>query len=342
MRALTTNPIVFPDGDILAPEDLNAGSLYLKDALIDVSQKRWAHGIMVIPFVADVATPYTDAMLGTEQLVFRFFCAQTCVVERGYLSADMVSTADVQWSWTKTSGGATPTGCTVPWLSTGAAVASATVDTIDENVDRFVLDAGSEYLLTITSAGTFTINRGDIILHVAVDRFNTTGTPTVPNPQPSLFVDVPPNATTLANSNAALATEVAKLANNNAAVTPALFVRNNFVLATPAAELVFPIPTFATARAQFKLTRAYLSAFMASTLGGTVSAVIKNAAGVTQATITANVAGVTQKSQDSGALAIALTGGDASDTTKDFSVTFANSNAVNCIKCTLILWFSRT
>jgi hypothetical protein len=110
MRVLTTNPIVFPDGDILAPEDLNAGSLYLKDALIDVSQKRWAHGIMVIPFVADVATPYTDAMLGTEQLVFRFFCAQTCVVERGYLSADMVSTADVQWSWTKTSGGRHPDG----------------------------------------------------------------------------------------------------------------------------------------------------------------------------------------------------------------------------------------
>lgn len=343
MRVLTTNPIVFTAGDILPPEDLNGGSLYLKDALIDVSQKRWAHGIMIVPFVVDTATPYTDAMLGTEQLVFRFFCAQTCIVERGYLSADMVSTADVQWSWTRTTGGVTPTGCTVPWLSTGAAVASATVDTIDENVDRFVLDAGQEYLLTLTSTGTFTINRGDIILHLAVDRFTPNGVPAAPDAQPLLFVDSAPNATTLAAINTALATEVAKLANNNAAVTPALFVRHNFVLATAAAELVFPIPTFDSARAQFKLTRVYLSAFMATTLGGTITATIKNAAAVAQATITANVAGVTQKSQDSGALAVPLnTSGDASNTAKDFSLTLANSSAVNCVKCSVILWFSRT
>jgi hypothetical protein len=230
----------------------------------------------------------------------------------------------------------------VPWLSTGAAVASSAVDTTDENVDRFVLTAGTEYQITVTSTGTFTLNRADIILHIGVDRFNTAGSLVVPDAEPILLVDGPPNANTVATNNSGMATEAAKLANENGAMTPVLFMKHGLLSSTAAAECVFPIPSFSSARAQCKIKRVYLMAFMAGTGGGTITATVKNAVPTTVLTVTANVAGVTQKSQDSGAQTIAIDNGDASDTTKDFSITFANSSGVvNCIKVYAIVWLAR-
>lgn len=343
---IVTQPLTFITGDVLAPEDMNALYLYARDAVSDTASKRWAKGILPIQCAQIVGTTITQA--SGALLVHRFKCPVTCIVERAFLSANMTSDAEVKVSITETTGGATPSGATVPWLTTMGAVTDAATDTKDINTDRFVLTAGTEYSITIAPAsGNFALSRFDITLHVAVDRWTLAGTTSVPDFDPTLVTDASArDATVVAANNAALTTEANKFASALGAVMPMVFHAHNFVSGTDADLRTIPIPRIASARGKMVVKRFYVFADMAAAGGAadTVTADLQNAAGASQATAVADVNGVAYAAGDSGALSVSLDGASvsAATTTDDFKLVVSNNDAANqCNRATVILWVAR-
>lgn len=342
MKIITVSPITFATGEVLPPEDLNRCFLYARDAVQDVGARRWSRGVLIYQCVEAVDTPYTQAMTA-EELTWRFTSPVSCILERATLSGDLTCTADLQIVLT-TAAGATPHGATVPYLSTGGAVATITADTTDINTDRVVLAAGQEYKFAITGGGTFTLNRIDLMLHVAVDRWQASDLPQ-PNFQPTLFRDsTGANATTVNSDINALSTEANKFSSALGAF-PSLYVKHGLVAATALASRTFTIPTQAAARAQMKLKRFYLYAVTAGAT--TISVTLNDQTGTpvasfgTAGTLSIAVPGGGYASVDSGALTIALDAGDPANTAKDFSLVFANSSATTGIKAYGLAWFSR-
>jgi hypothetical protein len=361
MKVITNNPIVFEAGDTLAPEDLNKCFLYAKDALEDVSQRRWAKGMIVYPFVEDVGTAYTQAM-NVEERTYRFTSPVNCVIERGYFHGDFTATpvagdtVGLRVDLT-TAGGAVPAGATAPYLQTGAtAVASATTDTSDANLEHVALTAGTEYkfIVSIAAGGVFTLNRFDLILHVAVDRWSTGGTLVVPFFDPTLFVDgfAGGNAVNVNANITSLNTQAALLANAKTAPMPILIALRHGTAATPFVSGLsinlrkFTIPRVASARCRMVLKRCYLYAYTAGAV--TISATLKDNTGAAVAsfgvagTLSCVVPAGGQASVDSGALNIALDGGVSATTASDYTIELANSSAgTNCIKAYAVAWVAR-
>lgn len=338
MKVINRQRVRWNTDRVLHPEDLNVLYQYARDVVRDVGQRRFTKGLALMQFVTDVGTPYTNAT-PTETLTFRFTCPVTCVVERAFLNANMTSSADVQFTFT-TSAGATPTGCINPLLSTGAAVASAATETLDINVDKFVLTAGQEYKLVCSSTAAFSLERCDVVLHIATDRWTTAGTAAIPDFVPTSFTQANfRDAALVAANNTALTTEAAKFAANVIAPAPLSYVRHAFDSTTDADLLRFPLPTYT--RANCVVRRIYLYVSMATTGGTTVTVAMQNAAGAAVRTVTANVAGLTQVSADSGALTDLLLGSPAT-TTDDYRIVFANASAaVSCLKAQALIWLSR-
>lgn len=344
MKVPVAQPIQFTTADVLDPGDLNALYTFAQDAVDDVGSKRFQHAALIFPFVESVAVPYTNA-LATEELTYRFTCPSTCVIESAFFHGNLTSAAELKVSIT-TAAGATPSGATVPYLTSAAAVASAAVDTQDVNPDRVLLVAGTEYKIVVSSSGAFTLNRFDVILHCLIDRFTPAGTSIAPAFAPTLFTDnSAADATVVAANNTALSTQAAVFASNKAAATPTLFVRHNILSGTSVNLRAFAIPRLDSARAQAKLIRIYLYALMDTTGGSTVTATLADQTGATITTVSANVAGVTFASADSGALSTTLVSATTSITTNtanDYTLTFANaSGVVNCRKVYALVWISR-
>jgi len=303
MRVIT-DPRRFISGTPLAPEDLNDVYNYARDAVADVAQRRWARFMVPYQWVTTVDAPYTEA--SGILLEHRFTCPLTCVVERAFLSADMTSAANVTVNIVKVSGGATPSGCSVPWLSTNGAVASAAEDV---NLDRFQFDAGAEYKITVASTGTFTLSRFDLTLHVAVDRWTVAGVSAIPDFDPTLFTDASArDATVVAANNAALAAQVALFSAALSACAPTTYQAHNFISTTDLDVLRFMVPRFSSVRAQCVAKRLYVFGSMAAAFTGTIKAILKTQANVVLATATATFAAATQASGDSGAISVALAG----------------------------------
>lgn len=353
MKVQLVQPVRFTTGEHLAPEDLNAIFLYAKDALDDVAGRRFAKSLLPLALVEDSGTPYTQTM-NVEELTYRFIAPVTCIVERAFLHANMTCTGEVQVSITDT-GGTPPAGATVPWLSTKDAIdtttgqlvdantgiiASATNDVQMLNVDRVLLVKDTEYKIIVSGTANFTFNRGDLILHLLTDRWQPAGALALPSFQPTLFSDATARDATIVNANTtALTTAKNLLAANLRAPVPMVFVKHNFLNGTSQNIRKWRIPTIASARGQKKLIRVDVFAFTAGAC--TISAIVRNAAGALQVNAAAVVA-ATQKSQIGVAQNLDMTGGDASDPTKDWSLELLNSaGAVNCIKAVAIAWFSR-
>lgn len=352
MKVQTVQPVRFTTGEILAPEDLNAILLYAKDALDDVASRRFAKTLLPLPLVEDCGTPYTQAM-NVEELTYRFIPVATCIVERVFLHANMTCTGELQVNITDLAGNP-PAGATTPWLSSKDAIdmttgqlvdastgiiASATDDVQILNVDRVLLVKDTEYKIIVSGTANFTISRGDLVLHLATDRWQPAGAILLPNFQPTLFSDATARDATLVNANTtSLTTEKNKLAANLRAPVPAIFVKHNFVTGTSVNIRKWRIPTIAAARGQMKTIRVDVFAFTAGALS--ITATLKDAAGVTKTTTTAVVAG-TQKSTVGGAVSLDMTGGDASDPTKDWSLELSSNSATNCVKAYAHVWLSR-
>jgi hypothetical protein len=344
MKVLTA-PLTFVDGDILPPEDLNALYLYARDAVADVASKRWAKAVLPIQCTQVVGTNITEASAAL--LTHRFKCPVTCIVERAFLSANMTSSGEVTVVIIAT-GGSTPTGATVPLLSTAAAVTVMATDTNAINTDRFVLTAGTEYSLTITPAAgvTFILERFDITLHVAVDRWTLAGTTSVPDFDPTLVTDASArNATVVAANNTALTTEANKFAAALGACMPMVFHVHGFLDVTDADLRTITIPRISSARGLCIVKRIYVFADMAGAGGAadTITADLQNASSVSQATAVADVNGVSYAAGDSGALSVALHGSvSAATTTDDFKLILTNNDAANvCNRATVLIWVAR-
>lgn len=352
MKIITSQRVGFDTGAIVTPDDLNAIWLYSKDVVADAAGRCFAEGVLVLQSVEAVDTPYAQAM-NVEELTWRFICPVTCVVQRGYFHANMTSTGEVTVKITDTAA-ATPSGCTVPWLTTKDAVNVGTGVKVDEttgiitdetadiqaiNVDRVTLVAGTEYLIKIAGTANFTLNRFDLILHTITDRWTLAGTKSPPAFAPTLLLEgVGAAAATINGNNSALTTQTNKFAANLRAPVAEVFTAHGFTNGTSANLLKFRIPRQATARGQSKIIEIDLFAFCAGAT--TITATVKDESGATVQTVSAVVVG-TQKTTRQPSLSISLTGGDPSDSTKDYTIEFANSSATNCVKAQALVWISR-
>lgn len=341
MKVIETSPLFWATGDALSPEDLNRAWLYAKDAIIDVREKRWARSAITFPFVEDVGTPYTQAM-NAEELTYRFICPVTCIVERGFLHGNFTASADFAVRLLKSSDSSVPQGATNPYLEFDAAVTDAAVDTTEINVDKALLVAGTEYKIVV-SGTTFSLNRADVTLHIACDRWTTAGSLALPNFDPTLFTDYTKlNGATAATNNTNLSTEAAKFANAKTAPHPLLFVKHGLLSGTDADLRTFNIPRFDPARAKARIKRLYLWAYTAGAC--TISAQLQDETGANVGSAVNAVVAATTGSADSGALSVSLeqAAGASADTTKDYRVVLANSSAVNnAIKVYALLWLAR-
>lgn len=362
MKVLTTNPTAFITGDVFSPSDLNAAMNYAAAAVADVASKRFQHSFLPIPFVEDMATGYTQAS-STEERTQRFICHKTCFVDRVFLSANLVSSAEVTVDITLAAGGV-PAGSVSPWLSTkgatltslsGAAttsttgiIASANDDVTDLQIERVLLVAGTEYLITVATTGTFTISRFDVILHLVVDRWTLAGTTDVPSFQPVQYTDSITDDQNVVNGNVALLdAKAGAFLGASGACTPALFLLHNLVGggAPTAANLrTLTLPRFDSARAQSKLVRVYLFVAMDAAVTTTITLQVIDELSNVLATITAALVAQAQKTVDSGVLAISMTAATpaiSSTVAKDYQLIFSSNNANNARKVAALLWFSR-
>lgn len=343
MMKVITQPRTFITGGPLAPEELNAAYLYARDAVADVAQLRWARLMVPYQWVTDVGTPYTQA--SGILLEHRFICPLTCVVESASFNGNLTCAAQLRVDIVKV-GGSTPDGCSVPWLATDADVTDPNETTTDVSLDRFQLDAGSEYKMTITCVGAaaFTLNRFDLLLNVAVDRWTVAGTSVIPDFNPSLFTDaIARDANIVLANNTALATQAALFASAKTAVVPVSFQVHGFTSATDLDILRFLVPRFSSLRAQCVVKRLFVFASMAGVGGGTVKAILKTQANVVQATATSTVAGVTQATGDSGAVSVAMAGAfSPAVAADDLKLVFENSSAgTNCLRAHALMWLAR-
>lgn len=341
MKIVTSAPpCTFVTGDIAAPGDINTTALYGQSALIDVSRRRYQRCQVVLTFVADVSTPYTQAS-STLLRAYYFRPIVRCIIERAFLSSNMTSTAEVTWTIENAGGGATA-GAVVPWLSSGGAVASASVDTIDSAQDRITLEAGQTYLIRVQGGGTWSLERADLCLHLLVDRWFPAATSLLPSYSPALLSDASTaDAVAVALLGSSLVTEAAKLAANKLAPVPMLFVRHGLLSSTDADIRTFHIPRVASARSQGRLVGWSIHAVMASTGGSTVSAALRDETAAVIDSITANVAG-TLYAENHAVLNSALTGGAAETAAGDWTLTLSQSSgAVDAVKVYVWLWISR-
>lgn len=335
MKVLTEQIVKFTTGGTLAPEDLNRVMLYAQDAVADVAQRRWAKSTLTLPFTRTVGDPYTQA-LTTEELTWRFMCPVECVLERAYLSGNLTCTGQLQFSLT-TAGGTTPTGATNPYLATDGSVTDATVDTQDLNVDRVVLGAGVEYKLTLLGT-TFVAARADVTLHLAVDRWKSSGTLDVPAFSPTLHLaSGSPSATTVNANTAALTTQAAKFGASRG-MTPIFFTVTDLgVLSTQTLSL----PRWSSSRARASFSYTYAAAVLASSTTGSFAIAIKNTSGVTVGGQTLSITASTFGSQLVAGSPVPLTAAGAFlsvATTSDYTVSITNNTAVNALKAYVIVW----
>lgn len=358
---VVTSPWQWAAGQVLAPEELNALSAYARDAVRDVASKNWVKAPLTFPYRSAIGSPYTQA--SGELLSYRFTAPFTCVVERCYFHGNFTSAAELKVSITKASDSTTPSGASSPLLSSRGAltgnseegftesadgiIATASNNTSAINQERFVLVAGTEYKVTVSSTGNFTLDRFDVTFHFAIDRWTLAAATARPLFTPTMFTDASMRDATVVNANiTALNAQAALFAAARTACVPMLFVRHGFVSGTTSNRRRMGIPLFDPARASSRILRSYVYAVMASNAGvGDVTATIANAAGVAQVTATAAITGVVQASGDSGAVNKSLEGvaGDTVDTSKDWRMEFANADAaVSCSRAHAIVWVARS
>lgn len=344
MKVIEVQPVTFTTGEILGPDDLNEIFLAAKDAVADVGERRFAKGDVTLQFVHAMNSPYlhTDALAAR---TYRFKCPVDCVLERAFLDANMVSSAEVTVSIVEAGTSTAPDGATAPLLTTGGAVASADDDTTDVNVDAVHLEADQEYEIKVESTGTFTLYRFDVQLIVRTDRWVSGGSLAAPAFSPTLVRDSSSDAAATVTANtAALDTEVDKFPANGTAPLPALYQVHGLASATDADLCKFAIPQFDEDRAESWIFKVYLWGVLASAgAGGTLSCILRDESGSAVLTVSVSTTGQTEVSAESADIHIALTdaAADPSDPADDFTIEFSSSDSVDITKAYALVWVTR-
>lgn len=328
---LSQQVVKFRTGEPLAPEELNRLFLYAQDAVADVAERRWALSSLTFPFVLSMTTGLTNASASRLRTI-RFSCPLTCIVQRAHLNGNVTAAADLQVHLYVAGTTTLPAGATSPYLSTGI-VAGPTDDVTDINVDKVLLNAGTDYDLVI-SGTSFTTERLDITLDIAVDRWVATGSLDVPSFIPRLFVDEAPDALEVADNTSRLGVEAAKFAAGRPLVGHVIWCQD-FVSGTDSDLRLFRVPQVAAARAQGDIVGYSLWVTMAAA-GGAGDTVEVD---LPFATIGGSVNGVTEAFFDGATTTTPVDGGDAEDSADDQTLIFRNSDAANaCTRAVLVLW----
>lgn len=327
------SPVQFADGQAVAPEDVNRVFDYCADVVDDVSQKRFAICAVEFPFIDSVAAGVTNA--STLQLrTWRFVCPVNCSVLRGFVVGNLTAASAVSIALTSVATSLPPTGGTVPYLSIPAGAVPA-VEVDDINVQRCSLTAGTVYELVV-SGTSFTTERCDVVLHIAVDRWHLTGSVDEPRFLPFRFVDTVADGDAVAANVSALDLEAAKFDARGMACVQ-VWARN-FNNATAVADRTFLLPSYLASRANARIVAVYLSSAVAAT-GTTVTATVRNAAAATVATASNNHAALTiMTSANPVGASITINAGDPSLPAQDFSVEFSSNNATICNRAALLVW----
>lgn len=335
MKVLASQQIVrFTAGDALSPTDVNDVFLYAKDALADVSEKRYALAALTFPFNKSMSggIANTDTIGVRTQ---RFTCPVACTVVRAFLNGNVTAAATMTIAFKRAVTGVVPTGATAPYLNVAAGATTA-ADVNDTNIQSVTLDAGVSYDLIIEGS-SFTTERCDVVLHVQVDRWRAGGFLDVPDFAFADFTDGLADALLVGSAGVGatvqLATEVAKLTARG--MTPAMVTATGFTAGTAAANLLRVLPVPSSARCSSRIVRAYLTSASTAT-GNVVSADIRDSTGALLAVFTNNHSVDLLMTVDSGAFAFALNGGvelPAQDYTVQFSATAGTERA------SLLLWF---
>ncbi len=324
---LSQQVVKFRTGEPLAPEDLNRLFLYGQDAVADVGERRWLLSSLAFAFVQTMTSGLTNASAARLRTI-RFSCPVTCIVQRAYLNGNVTAAADLQVHIYEAGTTTLPAGATSPYLSTGI-VAGPTDDVEDINVDKVLLEVGKDYDL-IVSGSSFTTERLDITLDIAVDRWQ--GDP--PSFSPRLFVDEVPDALEVLDNQMNLNTAAARFASERPLVGHVIWCQD-FVSGTDLDLRSFRLPQVAGARGRGDVVAYSLWVTMAAA-GGVLDTVTVD---LTFSTITADVNGVDQKFVDGVPSTVAVDSGDAEDSADDRIVVFNNSDAANaCTRAVLVLW----
>ena len=333
MKVIDNVPAVqFTAGDTVAPEDINRVFNYVADAIDDVSEKRYAICALVLPFVDDMATPLTNAS-PTNLRFHRFVCPVDCMVLRAFVDGNATLAASMAIRLVLAGTSTEAAGATNPLLSL-ASPAVVGVDVNDINVQRVQLVAGQPYEVVLPGTA-WSVERLDVVLHVAVDRWSLAGVVNEPAFTPTRLIDQFADSSPV-SSNVTLANaESAKFSARGMACC--LLIARNFHSATAATNLTFSLPTYISTRANARIVRAYLST--SSTAAGTVTATIRNAAAAIVATVV-NSGGVTLTTVDSGVLSIAVNAGNPSLAAQDFNVDFTTTTVSPqvCQRAALLVW----
>lgn len=329
MKVIATQQAVrFTTGDALSPSDLNDVFLYAKDALADVTEKRFALTPILFPYNAGLSNASS-----VERRSHRFVCPMACTIVRAFLDANITAASAVTVQIQQAVTSAIPTGATTPYLNIAAGATTAD-DVEDTNIQSVTLDAGVVYDIVVSGA-SFTVDRLNIVLHVQVDRWRAFGTLDVPSFAFEDFADGLADATLVSGAIGQLAAAVAGLSVARG-MGPALHVEDTFNNATLSNELLRVLPVSSATRCTSRIVRAYLSSVTLGT-GQVVTALLRNAAGFTVATLSNNHAVDLIMTADSGVLALTLNGG-VDLLTEDFTVEFSASTAQTVLRATLLLW----
>ena len=327
----------FTSGDALSPTDLNDVFLYSKDALADVSEKRYALAAIVFPFVADVASGITNASI-LRVRTQRFTCPVACTVVRAFLNGNVTAASAMTIALKRADTGVVPTGATAPYLNVVAGSTTA-VDVNDTNTQSVELDAGVSYDLIIEGS-SFSTERCDVILHVQVDRWRAGGLMAVPDFAFADFTDGLADALLVGSAGVgatvALATEVAKLTARG--MSAAMVTSTGLTVLSVPADLLKVIPVPSSSRCSSRIVRAYLTSSSQAAVGNTCTATIRDATGTTVATLTNSHTVDDIMTVDSGALALTLNGG-VELAAQDYTVQFSGAAAATVNRASVILWF---
>jgi hypothetical protein len=330
---LSQQVVKFRTGEPLAPEELNRIFLYAQDAVADVAERRWALSSLTFPFVLTMTAGLTNASAARLRTI-RFSCPLPCVVQRAYLNGNVTAAADLQVHLYQAGTTTLPAGATSPYLSTGI-VASPTEDTQDINVDKVRLPAGLYDL--VISGTSFTTERLDVTLDIAVDRWFATGSLDEPAFSPRLFTDEVPDALAVDDNVDLLAIEAAKFATSRPLVGHVLWAQD-FVSGTDVDLRSFRLPQVAGARGVGDVVGYSLWVAMTDATGGTVTATLTPPVG-SPVVIGGAVGAVVEAFFDGTVTPEAVDAGDAEDSADDWAVAFANTSAANaCTRAVLVLW----
>lgn len=340
MIVVDSVPVVwFTAGEAVAPEDVNHTFQYLQDALADVSEKRFAIGSVTMPFVISVMNGVSN--ISSDGLkTYRFRAPFPCTILRCFLDGDLTSTARLDVDIVEAGTSIRPTGATIPLLSLPTQT-DGTIDVNDINVNKVQLLKDTTYELTLSGGGTFSTQRLDLTLHIAVDRYMFSGSMADPQFAFRQFVDGVASGDDIATIESDYTLAVNNLINS---IGRACFhlTQADFNSGTVPELLSKMIPSFSNSRANARIERIILTSYVETVGAIGVTATLKNAALATVATVTTSHASAKMVTQDSGVLSVPLSSltGDASDSADDLTLEFSTTapGGNPCVRASALVW----